>query len=304
MENTDKNEQIELELDLEPLEAEKKEDDLIIEEVKEPEVRTKEPEISVDEGISELKARLDEERKAREDAERRYREAQEQAALAKHNENDSNLRLIDNAIDTVKRNQEILKQNLKDAIAVGDADAQANIMIDIQRANNDLDKLAQGKSQYEAAVKQQVTADPIERLASQATPESAKWLRDNKSLLSDSRKLDRALRAHQDAIDDGLAPDSRDYFEYIENRLGINRKPEPQYQQEESALSEASAPTQRRSAPPAAPVSRSAPNNSGTKPNVVRLTAAEREHASAFGMTDREYALQKQALIKAGKMAG
>lgn len=303
MENTQKTEQIELELDLEPLEAEKKEDDLIIEEAPEPSVKVKEPELSIEDGISELKARLEEEKKAREVAEKRYREAQEQAAVAKNNENDSNLRLIDNAIETVKRNSEILKQNLKDAIAVGDADSQANIMLEIQRANSDLDKLIVGKNQYEIALKQQAITDPIEKLASQATPESAKWLREHKNLLSDSRKLDRALRAHQDALDDGIEVDTHEYFDYIEGRLGINKQ-QQQSQQEESVLSEASAPTQRRSAPPAAPVSRSVPNNSGTRQNVVRLTAAEREHAAAFGMTDREYALQKQALIKAGKMAG
>ena len=300
MENAEKNEQIELELDLEPLEAEKKEDELVVEEAP-PEIEVKQPELSVDDGINELKARLEEERKAREAAERRFIEAQEQAKIAKNNETETNLRLIDNAISTVKNNQEILKQNLKDAMAAGDFDAAANIQTDMIRADNDLRQLQAGKTQYETAIKQKPPTDPVEALAAQATPESARWLREHKTVLSDGRKLDRALRAHQDAIDDGVEVDTPDYFQYIENRLGLNRKVETQ---EESALSEAASPTQRRSAPPAAPVSRSAPNNSGTKSNVIRLTAAEREHAASFGMTDREYALQKQALIKAGKMAG
>ena len=171
------------------------------------------------------------------------------------------------------------------------------------KADNDLRQLQTGKKQYEDQIRRpQTPSDPIEALASQATPESAKWLRDNRTILSEPRKLDRALRAHQDAIDDGIAPDSREYFEYIENRMGIRKAEAPK--QEESALSEASAPTQRRSAPPAAPVSRSGTGTGGTRSNVVSLNSAEREHARAMGMTDREYAIQKQALIKEGKLAG
>ena len=59
--------------------------------------------------------------------------------------------------------------------------------------------------------------------------------------------------------------------------------------------------TQRRSAPPAAPVSRSG-NGTGSSPNVVRLTSAEREIASMMGMTDKEYAKNKVALQKEGKL--
>jgi hypothetical protein len=303
MENTEKPEQIELELNLEPLASEQKEDDIIVKEAEEPEIQTKQPELTVDDGINELKARLEEERRAREDAERRAKEAYEREVAAKSETNDTNLRLIDNAIETVKRNSEILKQNLKDAAAAGDYDAMANIQADMIKADNDLRQLQTGKKQYEEQIKRpQTTADPIETLASQATPESAKWLRDHKSTLSTPGKLDRALRAHQDAMDDGIKPDSREYFEYIENRMGI-RKSEPP-KQEESALSEASAPTQRRSAPPAAPVSRSGTGTGGTRSNVVSLNSAEREHARAMGMTDREYAIQKQALIKEGKLAG
>lgn len=300
MDNKEQPEQIELELDLEQT---AKDDEIVVAEAPEPEVEVKKPELTVDDGINELKARLEEEKRAREDAERRYREAQEQANSAKNDAYDTNLRLIDNAIETVKRNSEILKQNLKDAMAAGDYDAAANIQADMIKADNDLRQLHTGKQQYEAAGKQtQQASDPIESLAAQATPQSAKWLRDNRTILSDPRKLDRALRAHQDALDDGVAPDSSEYFEYIEGRLGINRREAPK--QEESALSEASAPTQRRSAPPAAPVSRSGTGTGGTRSNVVSLNSAEREHARAMGMTDREYAIQKQALIKEGKLAG
>jgi phage I-like protein len=66
-------------------------------------------------------------------------------------------------------------------------------------------------------------------------------------------------------------------------------------------MSTAASSTQRRSSPPAAPVSRSN-NTSGTRPNVVRLTAAEREMADNMGMKPEEYAKNKLALQKEGKL--
>ena len=207
MENTEKPEQMDLELELEPLEAEKKDDDIVVEAAPEPEMQVKQPELTVEDGINELKARLEEEKRAREDAEKRYREAQEQANSAKNDAYDTNLRLIDNAIETVKRNSEILKQNLKDAIAAGDADEQANIMIDIQKANLDLDKLIQGKTQYEAMGKQPVqVADPVERIASQLTPRSAEWVRAHPEYARDPIMTRRMVRAHEDAVDEGYWP--------------------------------------------------------------------------------------------------
>lgn len=303
MENTEKPEQIELELNLEPLASEQKDDDIIIKEAEEPEIQTKQPELTVDDGINELKARLEEERRAREDAERRYREAQEQANYAKNDAYDTNLRLIDNAIETVKRNNEILKQNLKDAMAAGDYDAAADIQANMIKSDNDLRQLQTGKQQYEAVGKQPVRpSDPVEQIASQLTERSADWVRAHPEYARDPAMTRRMVRAHEDAIDEGLKADSDEYFAFVETKLKI-RKAEPP-KQEESALSEASAPTQRRSAPPAAPVSRSGTGTGGTRSNVVSLNSAEREHARAMGMTDREYAIQKQALIKEGKLAG
>jgi hypothetical protein len=300
----DKSEQIELELDLEPLESEKKDEEFVIEEAKEPEIEEPKVELPVEVGINELRAQLEQEKKAREEAERRAREAAEKAALAQNDAYDTNLKLLDNAIDTVKRNSEILKQNYKDAMAAGDYDAVANIQADLIKADNDLRQLQYGKQQYETNGKQPVPpADPVESLAARLTPRSADWVRAHPEYARDPNMTRRMVRAHEDAVDEGFAPDTDDYFRFVETKLKI-RQPEIRVQQEESALSEASAPTQRRSAPPAAPVSRTSPTTGGSRSNVVTLTRAERETAQALGMTDREYAANKQALIKDGKLAG
>ena len=287
------NDQIQLEL-------EPQEDEIqIVEAPEEPKIEEK-PQLSVEDGINELKFKLEEERKAREAAERRAKEAMEQASLYKNDAADSNMKMIDTAIDTIKRNQEILKQNLRDAVAMGDADAQAEILMSIQKTQSDHEKLMYGKQQYEATVKA-APADPVEAMASNLTPRSAEWVRAHPEYARDQALTRRMVRAHEDALDEGIRPDTDEYFDYVETRLKVRQAPV----QQEAALSEASTSTsgRRAAAPPAAPVSRSG-TGTGSRPNVVTLTRAEQEAARDMGMTPKEYAENKMALVRAGKLAG
>ena len=287
------NDQIQFEL-------EPQEDEIqIVEAPEEPKIEEK-PQLSVEDGINELKFKLEEERKAREAAERRAKEAMEQASLYKNDAADSNMNMIDTAIDTIKRNQEILKQNLRDAVAMGDADAQADILMSIQKTQSDHEKLMYGKQQYEATVKA-APADPVEAMAANLTPRSAEWVRAHPEYARDQALTRRMVRAHEDALDEGIRPDTDEYFDYVETRLKVRQAPV----QQEAALSEASTSTsgRRAAAPPAAPVSRSG-TGTGSRPNVVTLTRAEQEAARDMGMTPKEYAENKMALVRAGKLAG
>jgi len=285
-----------IQLELEPQEEEIQ----IVEAPEEPKIEEK-PQLTVEDGINELKFKLEEERKAREAAERRAKEAMEQASAYKNDAADSNMKMIDSAIDTIKRNQEILKQNLRDAVAAGDADAQADIFMSIQKTQLDYDKLLYGKQQYEATVRA-APADPVEAMASNLTPRSAEWVRAHPEYARDQVLTRRMVRAHEDALDEGIRPDTDEYFDYVESRLKIRQAP---VQQQEAALSEASTSTsgRRAAAPPAAPVSRSG-TGTGSRPNVVTLTRAEQEAARDMGMTPKEYAENKMALVRAGKLAG
>ena len=282
------------------LELDPQEDEIqIVEAPEEPKIEEK-PQLSVEDGINELKFKLEEERKAREAAERRAKEAMEQASLYKNDAADSNMKMIDTAIDTIRRNQEILKQNLRDAVAMGDADAQADILMSIQKTQSDHEKLMYGKQQYEATVKA-APADPVEAMASNLTPRSAEWVRAHPEYARDQVLTRRMVRAHEDALDEGIRPDTDEYFDYVETRLKVRQAPV----QQEATLSEASTSTsgRRAAAPPAAPVSRSG-TGTGSRPNVVTLTRAEQEAARDMGMTPKEYAENKMALVRAGKLAG
>jgi len=111
--------------------------------------------------------------------------------------------------------------------------------------------------------------------------------------LSDERMIKKMFRAHEDAVDDGVEPDSDAYFRYIEQRLGLGSK-----EQDDNPMSSASKPVQRQAAPPSAPVNR----ESSSRSNTVRLTRAEADTAKMLGMTETEYAKHKIALQKEGKL--
>lgn len=279
--------QVELELETAP------EDDIVIVEApEEPRIETK-PEITVDDGIEALRRELEAEKAARQRAE-------QQARVATNDKADSDLRMLNTAIETEGRNKEILKANLREAVANGDTDAQADILMAINQTENNLRQITEGKKHYEAQIKAPV-ANKVEALAAQLTPKSAEWVRNNPDVVNDERRAKRLERAHFDALDDGIQPDSPDYFNFLENRLNINKTPVRQ----EAAMSEASESTsgRRASAPPAAPVSRSG-TGTGGRPNVVTLSRAEQEAARDMGMTPKEYAQNKVALVKSGRMAG
>jgi phage I-like protein len=141
---------------------------------------------------------------------------------------------------------------------------------------------------------QYVPADPVEAFASRLSATSADWVRKNPQFVTDQRLNRKMIRAHEDAVDDGIAVDTPAYFAAIEAKLGVAKNTNDTGDQYAAKV------TQRRdAAPAAAPVSRG--TGTGSK-NTVRLSAAEREAASDMGMTEKQYAEQKIALIKEGKL--
>lgn len=260
-----------------------------------------------EEGISELKQRLEAEKRAREDAERRAHEARISVQRAEHEVKDANYNLIINAIETVKGRGDALRGAYSEAMSVGDFDKAAQIQEAIAVNTGHLQELKKG----EKAIKDQLkeaekapkieaippsTPDLIEQMASRTSPKSAQWLRDNKSSIRDERAIRKMFRAHEDAIDEGLVADSDEYFGFIEGRLGIRKAPQ---ELADDPVSDASAPAQRRSvSPPPAPVSR----GNSTRPNVVRLTREQAEMAKMMGMSESDYAKNMLALQKEGKI--
>lgn len=276
----------------------KPEEDIVVEKSEE-----KTPEADpVDNTLDTLKAQLEEERKARQEAQRRASEAEYSAYEAKGEVQDTSLHLVSNAIDTVIQNNNILKANYREAMAMQDYDTAADIQSEMSSNAAKLLQLEQGKQALESQPRQPAptpyVADPVEALASQLSPRSADWVRRNPQFATDPRLYQKMLAAHNLAMADDIPADSDDYFNAIEDTLRIRRQDNSG---DYDAMADAAKPTQRRSAPPAAPVSRSG-GGGGSKPNRVTLTAAEREMASMMGMTPEEYGRNKLTLQKEGKL--
>lgn len=276
--------------------------------VVEVEVDKKEPkkaQVKVDDALAELKERLENVEKARQDAERRARELESVALTAKNEVNDTNLHLLNNAIDTVKRDVSILKNNYRHALASGDYAEAAEIQEQMSQNASKLLRLEEGKSEMEKMPRQEVpspaqVADPVEAFASRLSYASAQWIRAHPECVTNPNMNQMMIGAHNLAKGKGYQEDTREYFDFIENTLGFsnNDSPVPRTRSEDNQMPSGG----RQAAPIAAPVSRAASSSGSSNPNVVRLNAAERETADAMGMSYQEYAKNKRELQRLGKL--
>jgi len=289
-----------VDIEIENVEKTDDADDIVVENVD-----TDEPEVKndIDKSLEDLKAQLERERQARLDAERRAHETESSLYQAKNETKSSNLHLVTNAIETVKQTNDVLKANYREAMSVGDYDAAADIQANMVENAAKLQQLEQGRKALEKTPDYEVPdpympSDPVEALASQLSPRSAAWVRAHPEYATDTKLYQKMLAAHNLAVTDDIEADSDEYFEAIETTLRIRNAPKPYT---DDASSQAAKPTQRRSSPPAAPVSRGG-SGTGSRANVVRLTAEEREMASLMGMTEKEYAISKMELKKSGRM--
>jgi hypothetical protein len=255
--------------------------------------------VDPEEGIAKLQKQLADERAAREEAQRNAEIASQAEVKARTEVQTTQLDLVKNAISQITAQKAALKQQYAAAAASGDWDAAAEAQSQMADAAAQLTQLEAGRKQMEKAPKPEpiVMSDPVEQLASRVSPPSAAWLRAHPDMVRDPVKNRRMIRAAEDAVDEGIAPDSPEYFAYVEKRLGIGQTT----QADDSALSQAAAPKTQRTAPASAPVSRSG-NGAAPRSNVVTLTAEEREMASIMGMSDKEYAQNKIALKREGKL--
>lgn len=272
----------------------------------------KEKVIEPDDGISDLKMKLQNEQRRRFDAENRAREAIQRQYQAQAESEETNYALVKSAIKTLRSDNEQMKASYKEALAVGDIDRATDIQEKLSENKARLSELKRGRdvmkaqrmqaqTRPQAPIPPQAGADPVEAFASRLSARSADWVRRNPQYVTDPRLNQKMIAAHNLVVADSVEPDTDEYFERVESVLNL-RRAEPRQEREEDSMSEASQPVQKRAGPPAAPVSRSASTFSGAKPNVVRLTRQEVETAHELGMTEQEYARNKMLLRKEGRI--
>ena len=279
--------------------SENEDEDVVITVEVEDEPSVEKAAIPPEDGIAELRRQLEVERTARQNAERAAYDAKREAHQARNNEDETNVQLVSNAIDTLRRDDEILKQNYQYAMSQGNFSAAADIQQEMSGNAAKLLQLSNGLEAMKARPKtpepRQAPSDPVEAFAAQLSPKSADWVRKHPEYVKDAKLNRKMIAAHELAMADGMPVDSDDYFAAIEETLKIKAAPP----QTETSDEYAAKVTQRRdAAPAAAPVSR----GGSTRTNVVRLSAAEREMADMMGMKPEDYAKNKMALQKEGKL--
>jgi hypothetical protein len=260
-----------------------------------------------EQGIAELKAKLEREQIARAEAEQRARQHELASHRAQHEVQDGNLMIIKSAITTVKQNTDSLKAAYSASMAAGDFDRAANIQEAMAANSAKLLQLENGRSALEQQLANPVQPmprqmDPVEQVASQLSPRSAAWVRNHPECVNDQKLYAKMVGAHNFAVADGYVPDSDAYFDFIERSLGYRSAPQQNESVEaaENPQSTAASVRQQRTSAPAAPTSRTASSNNG-RPNVVKLTASEREMAEMMKMTPEEYAKNKVLAQKEGR---
>jgi hypothetical protein len=250
--------------------------------------------------ITELKRQLAEEKAARIKAEQQAHQANRETHKAKSEVEETNLQLVVNAIDTVNRDIELLSQAHTFALQSGDFDRATKIQREMSANEAKLLQLENGRQAMENAPRQpepqMAPADPVEAFASQLSPRSADWVRKHPEFVRDPRLNAKMIAAHNLAVADGIPTDTDDYFAAIEETLKVTPKPVQTDTDDQYA---AKAVRRRDAAPAAAPANRGGQSASS---NVVRLSAAEREMAEMMGMKPEDYAKNKVALKKEGKI--
>jgi hypothetical protein len=119
-------------------------------------------------------------------------------------------------------------------------------------------------------------------------------VRQHPECATDKRMHSKMMAAHYDALAEGIAPETREYFAAIEARLYPQAAPDDRDD-------DPPPPPRRSQAPPSAPVSRAGPNGS-TRTRTATLSPQEREMAGLMKMTDEEYAINREALRREGKL--
>jgi hypothetical protein len=250
----------------------------------------------IEKTLKKLNKKLEKEKKARSEAENMARLAQEQAAAAAMEVNDSQLHLVTGAIESLKRDQEILKVALKESMASGDYDKSAELQFNLSENLKKLTDLEYGLKEMKANPPKPVMPVPqshdavVEGIINRLTPKSAKWLKDNREHIKSDKELRIMRRAHEDAVDRDIPVESKEYFKFVEKRMGIRKKEKSESNPEGNidAMSDASKGQKRQSSPPAAPVT-NVTSSQNYRNGTATLTNAEVEAARISGVSLQEY---------------
>lgn len=191
-------------------------------------------------------------------------------------------------------------KDIKEAKDIADTAAESEAIARLTEAQGNLRDAKRGQAALEAEAKeaaeapknQTKTAPTTEQIIDGSSlPDVAKqWLRAHPEFISDPRKNARIQALHNVVVgQDDKEAYSPEYFEAMEERLGMKEKPKKSVEDDEQDNNGGSIVS--------APVSREVPDSSGKRSSDSQtLTVAQREAAKMSGITEVEYAKQLQRM--------
>jgi hypothetical protein len=276
------------------------------------------PIISAEEGIESLKEQVE---KAKRDSQHRLAEkdriiadAFKRASEAEREVSTVRKDQVGTIIDSLNKDKDTAKRDYRVAMEAGDFEKAADAQDRLSLSNSRIVEAERGRMALDEEVRKplpvQQINDPVDQMAANLSPRSAEWVKSHPEYARDPRMTRQMARAHEDAIDEGHAPDTDGYFSYINAKLGIDsrgRQPEPRQERQEQ-------PRESSRAPISAPVGRDVAQSPGAaKPGIVRLEPHEVQAAmdtlsplypkASKAELLRIYAQNMKDLMDEGKMA-
>jgi len=247
--------------------------------------------------------KIEQERQGRAEALKRIQEREAEFGKLQEQTVNSQQDAINAALSAAQSDAESAQRDIEAAFQLGDAKASTEAYRKLARAESRILALENGKEALEREIKERSkpvevkpeASDPLDNV--NIPPLAKRWLRQHPEYLNDARKNSKLQALHWDVVDEGYQPYSAEYFEVMEQKLGMRQAPVV-HKEEEDDVDDASGTP--RKALVSAPPSREAPSlGTGPRGGKVTLTRAEKDAARISGVTEEEYAKQKLRLQQA-----
>ncbi len=290
-----------------------------------PMVATPEP-APEDEGVTELKRQLSHQQAATNRAAQIAHQEHQARIAAERGVAVSNVQMVDQAIESAKRDSEQARAYFQGALDRGDHKGAADAQILISDARANLLRLMEMREGVVAEAQQTQQpqpqpqprqqprpqyADPSQQMQANVHtlsshldrtgfPKSAQWIRSHPEMVKDQTAINAVDGAHGFAVNTlKLIPETAEYFDKIEELLGVGEAPQmTQTRQGQRQMNQSRMAAPARAEAPSLRTGRS-------RQTAVPLTARQREHArDVLGMTDEEYAAELLDAQGRGKMLG
>lgn len=178
--------------------------------------------------LSDAEERGKADREARITAEKAVSEANTKVASSQSDAVKAQKTAIENAVQVATGNILAIKKELRDAMEGGDLDKQVELNETLADARWTLNNATQTQKQFTAWEEQQKNTSKKATQTVEYTEGEKAWIAENPEFITNKKFKSVVTAAHFEAIEDGIKPDTKAYYQHIENSLrdfGLKKDP-------------------------------------------------------------------------------